>query len=391
MAEILNFFNPVEIKDFSDTSFLSNEASFGHALIVNSAINPIPHSSKFEMAIIGVNQYLEPHKSTKTNTPQVIREELYRLKRISSGLRIADLGNLRTGKNISETLFALQEACALLFHQKINVIIIGGSQMLTTGNFRALKEFENNINLVSVDAKIDLASSTESVKECHYLNTIIENEAAHVFNVACVGYQSYFVDPKHIKFLDENYFEHYRLGKVRDSFANIEPVFREAHLVSFDISSVRMSEAPAQSDGSPNGFYADEACRLARYAGISNRVQSFGIYEIDAQLDRNRQTTKLAAQIIWYYIEGYKNRKYDFPDTLKENFTKYEVQIDEIDFPIVFLKNNQSNRWWIEVNGINGVNESHETVIVSCTESDYSTACHNEIPDRWWINFKKMK
>ena len=150
------------------------------------------------------------------------------------------------------------------------------------------------------------------------------------------------------------------------------------------------TEAPAQIDGSPNGFYADEACRLSRYAGLSDRVQLFGLYGIDYQYDNNRQTMKLAAQIIWYYFEGYINRKHDYPKASLEDCTKYEVQIDEIDFPIVFYKSNKSNRWWIEVQVILD-KMVQDAIIISCTKEDYLNACKNEIPERWWINFKKLK
>lgn len=391
MVELLNFFEPVELNQFEDTSFINDSSSIGNNLIINSPTKPITENTRIELAFFTVNQYLQSENPRKVNSPQIIREEFYRLKKTSSGLHIADFGNLRLGKNINETIFALQEVSALFLHQNIKVIIIGGSQLLTSGSFNALKEFENNINLVHIDSRIDLSVTNESVKECHYLNRLIENEAAYLYNITCVGYQSYFVDAKQLKILDENYFEHYRLGTLRTNFSNIEPVFRDADIVSFDISSVRVSEAPAQFDGSPNGLYADEACRLARYAGISDRLRIFGIYNIECQYDNNRQTAKLVAQATWYFLDGYKHRNHNYKNNLKENCIKYEVQIDEIDFPIVFLKNNHSNQWWINVKGIKTDDKAPESVFVSCTEADYSMACLNEIPERWWINFKKMK
>ena len=391
LIEILNFFDPVKLSDFRNSAFINDESSIGNGMIINSVVNPIQTGTRFEVAIIGVDQYLDVDRDNDFKTPQLIREEIYRLKKFSAGLRIADLGNLKTGKNINETIFALQEVCSLLFQLKINVVVIGGSQLLTLGKFRALKEFENNINLVNIDSKIDLAVSDESVKECYFLNDVIENEQAFVYNVSSVGYQSYFVDPKQIKLLNNAHFEHYRLGTIRDNFENIEPVLRDADLVSFDISSVRMSEAPGQEDGSPNGFFADEACRLARYAGISDNVKTFGLFGVDGQYDRNGQTAKLAAQIIWYYINGYLDRKHDNPKASLKDYIKFEVQIDEIEFPIVFYKSEKSNRWWIEIQSVGNDEHNKESVIVSCTEDDYRNSCKNEIPERWWINFKKLK
>ncbi|MFA9390558.1 MAG: arginase family protein [Prolixibacteraceae bacterium] len=391
LEEILQFFDPVQLKDFEDSSHLNDEGSIGNSIFVNSTGQVPQNLSRFELAFIFADAYEGRSTQKTSNTQQLIREQLYQLRKISNGLRIADLGNLKVGKNINEALFSLQEVCSLLFHIKVNVVIIGGSQLLTLAGFRAYKEFENNINLIHIDSRIDLSTQLGDRMESSYLNEIALNEASHIYNVSCVGYQSYFTDQKQIKQLDELYFEHYRLGEVRSDFENIEPVIRDGDLVSFDISSIRMSEAPAQRNGSPNGFYADEACRLARYAGISDRVHAFGLYEIDANYDQNKQTVKLAAQIIWYYLDGYINRKHDFPEVSLNDCTKYEVQIDEIDFPIVFYKSSKSGRWWLEVKGVHSQDEKSDSIVVSCTHNDYQMACKNEIPDRWWINFKKIE
>jgi len=391
LAEILNYFEPVQLRDFEGSFFLNDETSVGNWFLINGIGQMLQPTSKFELAIIFVDAYVNPSNDHSAHTPQLIREELYKLRKVSSGLRIADLGNLKTGKNFNETLFTLREVCTLLFSLKVNVIVIGGSQLLTLGTFRGFKEFENDINLIHIDSRIDLSTNENEIDETHYLNQIVQHEASFIYNISCVGYQTYFVDNKQIKQLNELYFEHYRLGDVKASFEQIEPVIRDGDLVSFDISSVRMSDAPGQINGSPNGFFADEACRIARYAGISDRVQGFGLYEIDSKYDSNKETIKLAAQIIWYYLEGYINRKHDFPQASLNDCTKYDVQIDEIDFPIVFYRSNKSGRWWLEVKTVQNQINDAESVIVSCTEQDYLKACKNEIPDRWWINFKKLK
>lgn len=388
LAEVLNFFEPVELKNFDDTSFLNDAYSLGSNLLINSLSNPLQVNAKFELALVFIRK--SHNVDAKSSAPQAIREELYKLKR-TSGLRIADLGDLRTGKNFNETLYAVQEVCALLFHLNVNVVIVGADQLLTLGTIRGYKEFENNINLINIDSKLDISSSPDSMEESNYLDKVIENDLANIYSIVNLGYQSYFVDSKQLKRLNELYFEQHRLGEVRSNIENMEPVLRDADLVSFDISAVRMNEAPGQKDGSPNGLFADEACRISRYCGISDRVKLFGLYEIDIQSDLKRQTAKLGAQILWYYFEGYLNRKHDYPKTQLSNYTKYEVQIDEIDFPIVFYKSDLTNRWWLKVQVKDNEGVEVESVVVSCSESDYLKACRNDIPDRWWINFKKLK
>ena len=89
IEEILNFFDPVSIGDFSDNSFLEEKMSFGNNIFINGGLKPISDETKFEVAMIFVNQ---PSTSSENeiNTVQIIREEIYRLKKVAPTLRIAD-------------------------------------------------------------------------------------------------------------------------------------------------------------------------------------------------------------------------------------------------------------------------------------------------------------
>lgn len=384
LDEILIYFDPVKLSDFSDLSFKEDLSSMGNGMLINFENRPISPTDKFEAAIVVVND-------ETTVSYQPIREEIYKLKKVSSNLKIADFGNLKPGKNLSENLFVLQEVCSLLFQMKVNVIIVGASQSLTIAPFRSIKEFENDINLVTIDSKIDLNIDEEQFDGESFLNEIIEKDATHLFNISCMGHQSYFVDQKQLNRLNELYFEHYRLGMIRDEIEAAEPVLRDADFVSFDMGAIKAADAPAVKNNSPNGFFSDEACRMARYAGISDRVRSFGIFETDMALDINLQTSKLVAQMVWYYFEGFVNRKHEYPQASFDDCIKYIVEIDEIEIPIVFYKSNKTNRWWIEINNLPENGGNRVSVIASCSENDYFKACNNEIPDKWWINFKKLR
>ena len=85
---------------------------------------------------------------------------------------------------------------------------------------------------------------------------------------------------------------------------------RDADLVTVDLNSVRCSEVNIKQKYSPNGFDGQEICAATRYAGISNRVSSFGIYEYNPS-PNDEATTMLIAQMIWYFIEGFNCRVND--------------------------------------------------------------------------------
>ncbi len=393
LQELLQYFDPVETSGFDEMSYVTSEASLGKNILLNSFAAPLPENSKFEIAIFALPESSgkQNKKHTTSTGSGQIREQLYNLKNYHLGIQICDLGTIKKGNEPKDTFFAIKTVCSLLFSMNVNSVIIGGNQNYTPALIGAYKEFENNINLVDINSLININVNENDVQPNSYFEYIIDNDLSHIYNITSLGYQSYFVSPSQINRLNRLYFEHYRLGEIRKDLENCEPYLRDANLVNFDINAIRAQDAPSQAYGSPNGLFAHEACQLARYAGISDSVDLFRLTGALPDKYKQRLTAKLAAQIIWYYIEGYNNRKHEYPKSSLEYCKKYEVQIDEIDFPIVFYKSEKTGRWWLEVKSDFENKEPQNSIVVSCTVKDYEEACNNEIPERWWINFKKIK
>jgi hypothetical protein len=108
--------------------------------------------------------------------------------------------------------------------------------------------------------------------------------------------------------------------------------------VSFDISAIKQSEAPGTRFPSPNGLLAEEACQLSRYAGLSDLVSCFGLFEINGKYDINEQTTHLAAQAIWYFIEGFAQRKKEKPAQGHADFKVFMVNHNDMEHALTFYK-----------------------------------------------------
>jgi len=133
---------------------------------------------------------------------------------------------------------------------------------------------------------------------------------------------------------------------------------------------------------SPNGFDGREICAITRYAGISNRVSSFGIYELKDFSDAE-SGAMLIAQMIWYFMEGVNFRIADEDFDNEEQFTTYKVPVGE-DI-LVFKKSLKTGRWWIELPFITNVNNKlKRRTLLPCTYGDYLSATNQEIPERWY-------
>jgi hypothetical protein len=170
-----------------------------------------------------------------------------------------------------------------------------------------------------------------------------------------------------------------------------EPMIRNIDFLSFDMAAIRQAEAPGNFYANPNGFSGEEACRLCRYAGISDRLTSIGFYEYNPSFDVNGQTAKLLAQMIWYFIDGYAHRKNDQPEKGTEDFIRFTVKSEDFDENLVFLKSKKTDRWWIEMQAVDKIRQKYRRhQYIPCSLSDYEHALKNEIPDRWWKLQQKL-
>ena len=153
---------------------------------------------------------------------------------------------------------------------------------------------------------------------------------------------------------------------------------------------MRLSDAPANFAGSPNGFSGDEICKIMRYAGLSGRLSSLGVYEYDFSRDINEQTAKLIAQMIWYFLEGHFHRMKSLTPN-EEDYVKYHVSMRDGQFDAVFYKNKQLDKWWMEIPLVGEQAERFkDNYFIPCSYLDYQLASQGELPDRWWKTFQKM-
>ncbi|WP_117884780.1 formimidoylglutamase [Aureibaculum luteum] len=380
------FLNPVEDVVVAHSALLPNQ-SLGQRIAIHSKQNGIPELKGVHIAIIGVEEGRRAEDNYGAgNNFGVIRKYLYQLFPGNWFSKIVDLGNIPQGETEEDSYFALQEIIVYLVKHNIIPIIIGGGQDLTYANYRAYDKLEQTVNLTTVDTKFDLGTIEEEISSTSFLSKVIMEQPSNLFNYSNIGYQTYFNSQEEIDLLEKLYFDTYRLGEITNDIKIVEPVFRDTDVVSIDIGSVRRAEAPANNNAVPNGFYGETICAISRYAGISDKVSSFGIYEYNAKLDEKDQTAHLIAQMIWYFIEGFNFRTNEYPFTSKKDYTKYIVPIE--DTTINFFKSNKSDRWWMEVEHPNNKTTKH--TLIPCTYQDYLRAGNQVIPERWWKTFRKL-
>jgi arginase family enzyme len=278
---------------------------------------------------------------------------------------------------------ALSRVVSEMIRLKVIPVIIGGSHDLTFGQYGGYHDSSRRINLSVVDSMIDFFDGEEEINDENFLGRVFVAEPSVLHHTAAIAYQTHLVTPKSLEVMEKLNFENYRLGKVRADINEIEPVFRNTHLCSFDLSAVRFADSPANYTASPNGLFGEELCQLARFAGQSDSVDSFGLYGCNLAYDSRDQTVKLAAQVIWYFLDGVANRRHDFPSVQDENYLKYTIQFKENRYEMNFWKSRKSDRWWMEVPSSESRRNQKKFHFVPCSYADYQMACREEIPERW--------
>jgi arginase family enzyme len=345
----------------------------------------------FDLAIISIeeNRGNLENKGVEDG-PVNIRRELYNLYTPDSEkpLRLIDLGNMKLGAKLKDSYFGLASVMLNLLTNNVIPIILGGTHDNTFGQFLGYQELYTLINMVIVDEKIDLDDPGQHVDASSYMMPILAHNPNYLFNYSHLGYQTYLNDPQAIGMLDALNFDCIRLGMVRKNIEEVEPVLRDADMLSIDISAVRMADAPGRAGATPNGFSGEELCQITRYAGLSDKLTSLGIYEFNPHYDNQNQTSQLIAQMVWYFIEGYYSRRGDFPINMS-NFLKFTVKFEQYDHELIFWKSKVTERWWMELPyGDKKKYARHQ--MVPCSYADYEMACKDELPDRWMKVYNKL-
>jgi len=171
--------------------------------------------------------------------------------------------------------------------------------------------------------------------------------------------------------MDKLRFDCFRVGHVKENLEEIEPVIRNSNMLSFDISAIANSYAPANRL-SPNGLNGEEACVLMRYAGMSQEISTIGIYGFDDTLDVNGLTAKQISQMIWYIIDGSTRGRREAQLEDKGAFNEYHLAFAEVE--TVFLQSKKTGRWWMQL---------PDKKFIACSHRDYLLASTNEMPERW--------
>ena len=273
--------------------------------------------SSIDIAIVGLNEYRNSDEiSDESLNLENFRREFYSLFYGNWSANILDLGDVISGKSFSDTYYAVNSIHQDLINQNIVVIFIGGGQDFTFPLYQSLSKKHNKVNISSVDNKFDFGKIKKQFSSSSYMSKIIMDKKNSLNHFCNLGYQTFLNSQEEIDLLNKFNFESHRLGEITENIKIVEPVLRETNLLTVDFKSIKSSELNFVHNYS-NGFESSQFCSVLRYAGMSNSINSVGLFEL---LDSSISSA-LLSQSIWYFIEGYCLRIKEDPNS--SNFKGY--------------------------------------------------------------------
>ncbi|MEO6355389.1 MAG: formimidoylglutamase [Ferruginibacter sp.] len=368
MYDLHDFLLPVNIYSLNDDKGY-NDGQLAKHILINEG--EIPNLETADIVLVGVGESRGSGVFDACNdAPDAIRKQLFQLHYWHKDVVIADVGNIKTGASLSDSYAAITTVLAELLALNKTVVLLGGSHDVTLAQYFAYRKLQKITEATCIDATIDLRGES-ALRSENFLLEMLTGEPNLVKHYNHIGFQSYLVHPHMLETMDKLRFDCYRVGKVKDSMEEMEPVIRNTNLLSFDINAIKNSDAPA-NECSPNGFSGEEACMLTRYAGMSSGITSFGIYGYQPRSDIHDLTAKQIAQMLWYFIDGKSRSKQEALLEDAASFNEYHTVFAEVDTR--FLQSRKTGRWWMQLPDKN---------IIACSYNDYVSASRNEIPERW--------
>jgi formiminoglutamase len=388
MLDLRDYLNPVSI-DGPEFIHINAQSGFPHNISIHTEnAGPLKDTAKYKVAILGIPEGRNSVNAGSIKAPDAVRSELYKLARIPGKLKIIDLGNMKQGLTFNDTVAGTADVLSDLISENIFPVVIGGSSALVIAIDKALTMQNTRYCLTAIDSRIDYNPERREPDSFNYLNHLISNSKSfsHYNNI---GFQTYLNDVQVISRFNKRHSELMRIGDVRQSIHLTEPLLRDSDVAIIDMAAVRQSDAPGTVFPSSNGFYGEEICLISRYAGISDRMKVFGLFDVNPEFDIRSQTAGLAAQILWFFLEGFSQKQYETLHIDSDNqgrFIRYHVKITGLDDDLIFVKSNFTDRWWMQT--VSGDGKNH---FIACSHEDYLRSNRNEVPERWIRATEKLK
>ena len=157
-----------------------------------------------------------------TNGPNAIRQQIYSLYYWHKEVKLADVGNVKSGATMTDTYAALKTVLSELVGLGKTVVILGGSHDLTLAQYESYRSRNTIIEASCIDAMIDLTIESP-LRSDNFLMEMLTGEPNMIRHYNHLAFQSYLVHPHMLETMDKLRFDCYRVGAARENLDEMVP------------------------------------------------------------------------------------------------------------------------------------------------------------------------
>lgn len=254
--------------------------------------------------------------------PTAARSRLYKFTTGIPAVPVYDLGDILPEESIEAThasAASLVRAVAAAGHYPI--VIGGGHDLGFPHALGVLEAIGTKTLFLNIDAHLDVRPVDKGITSGSPWYLLNEHPLFRKSRsrIAEFGIQPHCNAHSLVGYAKANRFELHWLAEIRKqkatgadrAFARLlgPRTGKEALVVSLDIDSVQLADAPGCSAPQTLGFQPTEAIQMSFHAGAHPRARSFGVFELSPALDPDGRTALLVAHCINACIQGYGTRK----------------------------------------------------------------------------------
>jgi formiminoglutamase len=230
-----------------------------------------------------------------------------------------DLGDVRIEGGLEETQAALGEVIGAVLRGGAVPVVLGGGHETAYGHYLGYVAAGLPVGIVNVDAHLDVRPLIEGKGHSGSPFRQAMEHPTHPLpgeRYVCLGVQPQSAGREHWSYArgrgcylhpasHVETFLHQYLADARDDY-------RRAGCglyLSIDADAARTADVPGVSAPNPAGLAGPEVVALAREAGEMSGVASLDVVEINPHYDRDGQSARWAALVVWNFLAGLAKRR----------------------------------------------------------------------------------
>lgn len=250
--------------------------------------------------------------------PNAIKKQLAKMpNHLDAATQLIDAGSIFCeAGDMENAQERLAQKVAALCNKQVFPIVLGGGHDIAYGHYKGLKKYVGNkhsIGIINFDAHFDLRSNENGNNSGTPFYQIAQEsiQANEAFNYLCLGIRKDANNSQlfqtatefGVEYIANDTFTLHHIeevqSKIMEFISNLDQVY-----LTIDLDGFSSAYAPGVSAASPMGFSPDVVLSTLQVLLESKKLIGVDLAEMNPKYDRDNQTAKLAASLLFSIIHG---------------------------------------------------------------------------------------